>query len=264
MSEAPTDKYRQHIPLDGTPNFRDLGGRSNVHGQVIKRRKLFRSGFLSDLSESDWNTFNQLNITRICDFRRSDELQRNPTVPPFQVEINHLPIGDGSHHALIRQTFEAEDITQEEVRTFMRDINRELAFEHAETYKKYFSQLLELNAGESLLFHCSAGKDRTGFAAALTLMAVDVDRDNVLEDYMLSLRFFNPDRELERIRAMLPKERYKDTDPELLRPILATDIEYIKTALDMVHEAGGFQQYANDFLGLNHIALAELKKLLLE
>ena len=260
----PEDLFQQHIPLEGTPNFRDLGGRLNVNGQEVRRGKLFRSGFLSELNDNDWDIFKSLNISTICDFRRYDELERNPTSPPFEVNITHLPIGDGSHHELIKKAFSTQDVVVEKVVDFMRDINKDFVFEHAHTYQRYFEELLALGEDEAMLFHCSAGKDRTGFAAALTLLALGVERQSVLDDYMLSMRFFRPEREMQRIIAMLPGDRLNDLNPDILMPILTTDIEYIKSAFDMIDQAGGFEQYAKDYLALNQTAVHELKQRLLD
>ncbi len=264
MSEAiPTDQYNQHIPLVGTPNFRDLGGRINSKGQTVKRGKLFRSGFLSALSDEDWQKFNALNITKICDFRRHDELERNPTSAPLGVDITHLPIGDGSHHELIKKAFTQPNVEAERVVEFMKDINREFVIEHAESYRQYFEQVLDLEHDEALLFHCSAGKDRTGFAAAITLMALGVDKPGVFEDYMLSMRFFNPEKEMARIIAMLPGDQLDAIEPKTLHPILTTEISYLETAFSMIESVGGFEKYAKQHLKLSESAFSKLRDTLL-
>lgn len=262
--QLPEDIYQQHIPLHGTPNFRDLGGRKNTLGQLVKRGKLFRSGFLSDLNASDWQAFASLNITEICDFRRHDEIRRHPTTTPFHVNINHLPIGDGSHHALIKKAFTHDDIDISVVEDFMKDINRDFVFAHADTYKDYFKHVLNLAEDEALLFHCSAGKDRTGFAAALTLKAIGVDKQGILDDYMLSSRFFHPEKEMERIIDMLNSEEVSDVKPEKIYPILKTEPSYIECAFEKIASIGGFEQYFSEYLDLHVDAIGELKNKLLE
>lgn len=264
LEQLPEDIYQQHIPLHGTPNFRDLGGRRNILGQLVKRGKLFRSGFLTELSASDWKACASFNLTEICDFRRHDEIRRHPTNSPFRVNINHLPVGDGSHHALIKKAFTHDDVDISVVENFMKDINRDFVIAHADTYKKYFKHILNLPDDEALLFHCSAGKDRTGFAAALTLKALEVDKQGILEDYMLSSRFFHPETEMERIVDMLNSDEASEVKPEKIYPILKTEPSYIESAFEIIESIGGFKQYFVEYLDLNVNAIDELKNKLLE
>lgn len=245
------DTFKQHIDLEGTPNFRDLGGRPNKNGALIKRGKLFRSGFLTDLSPVDWKHLRDLNLAKICDFRRDDEVERMPTHPPAESAIVRLPVGDGSHHTMIKESLDKKQLTADKVGEFMVHVNQNFVFEHADTYAEFFQQVLTLDNDESLLFHCTAGKDRTGFAAALLLMAMDYDRSDIFSDYMLTKHFFRPEIEMERLLSVLPSDRTFEYPPEIMMPILEVRSEYLQAALTLIDNGPGEESYLRDYIKLS-------------
>lgn len=246
-----SDQFEQHIKLDGTPNFRDLGGRKNNNNKSMKRGRIFRSGLLSDLSSSDWKVIQQQNVTRIVDFRREDEVAKMPTQSSYPTYINHQPIGDGSHLELIKKAFTHSDTGVAEVVNFMHDINRDFPFKHADAFAQLFAELLTLQENESIIFHCSAGKDRTGFAAALILFALDFDRKQVFEDYLLTRAFFDPKEQMNRIMSMLPVEQLQNFDPQLLLPILEVKSQYLTQALETIENEMPMEQYLSEYMQLS-------------
>jgi len=176
--------YSRFLPLEGSINFRDFGGYSTTDGRQVKWRQLFRCGALSMLTEADTKAFASLNIGVICDLRREDESAGNPTpsVPPFHVR-RHIPITPGSNAMLRASIQDPRQSAADRVR-YMTDITRELASNHHDEYRTLFELLLATDGG--FLLHCSAGKDRTGFGAALILAALGVDEATVMADYLLT------------------------------------------------------------------------------
>jgi len=212
MSNTIKDSYFQHIPLDGTGNFRDLGGRKNKYGQTLRRQKLYRSGELSRLTTQDWMTLSSLNVKKIYDFRRQDELKRHPTSAPPAIDIIHLPVGDGSHRDLFAEIFSQTDISNAHVEQLMERINREFISLYPDVFSCFLKKLLDTSQEEACVFHCSAGKDRTGFAAAITLLLLDFDEDEVFEDYLLTGSYFSPKLELKRILKLFPEGSFDGFD----------------------------------------------------
>lgn len=228
--------------MDGTPNFRDLGGYPTRCGRTVRFGKLFRSGVLSELSSSDLDTFHRLNIATICDFRRHEEVERDPTRLPDKSppRIVHVPIDPGSRGSFFEQLAENETIASTnqpfDMAHFMVDINRAFALEHQDSFKLMLNEIAELDDSEGLLFHCSAGKDRTGFGAALILACLNVDRETIIEDYLLTAKYFKPDSESKRLTKKYAHYGFADVDPQIIRPMLEVRPEYIGEAFRAIDE----------------------------
>ncbi len=232
----------RHIPLQGTPNFRDLGGYPTRCGRTVRFGKLFRSGVLSALSNSDLETLHALNIATICDFRRHEEVERDPTRLPATnpPRIAHIPIDPGSRGSFFEQLAENETIATTDqpidMANFMVDINRAFALEHQDSFKAMLDEIAALEDNAGLLFHCSAGKDRTGFGAALILSCLNVDRETIIEDYLLTGKYFKPDSESKRLTEKYAQYGFADVDPQIIRPMLEVRAEYIGEAFRAIDE----------------------------
>jgi len=172
------------LPMTGSLNFRDFGGYPTADGRQVKWRQLFRCGALSMLTEADHVLFERLNIGVICDLRRVDEAAGNPSPqhPPFDVRLA-IPIAPGSND-MLRQSIQDTSQSAEDRIRYMTEVTRDLARDHHAEYRVLFEQLLNTPAG--FLLHCSAGKDRTGFGAALILAALGVEQKLIMEDYLLT------------------------------------------------------------------------------
>lgn len=220
------------IEMQGTPNFRDFGGYHTEDGQQVKWGYLFRSGQLSRLTGQDVALLASLELDLICDFRRVEEQQGEPTVLPDArpPKILSLPITPGSNTSFFEQGGEGVGSGQTSGRQamfdFMLEINRDFALAQTQSYSRMFEEVLALSDARFLV-HCAAGKDRTGFAAALILLALGVSREVVLRDYLMTAQYFSPDLELARIR-----EKYQlDLPAEAILPMLEVHADYLGAAL---------------------------------
>lgn len=172
---------QRRLPVDGASNFRDFGGYLTAEGRQVRWGKLFRSGQLAGLQDADRAVISNVAITAVCDFRRHDELERSPSRLPAAAVSHHMPISPGNTRAFFEQfSVMNENSNESAVDGFMEEINRELVREHAAPYRHMFDHLLH---GNPVLIHCSAGKDRTGFGAALVLAALGVDSAHQMNDY---------------------------------------------------------------------------------
>ncbi|MFK7730626.1 MAG: tyrosine-protein phosphatase [Pseudomonadales bacterium] len=261
----------RHIPMEGTPNFRDLGGYPTRCGRTVRFGKLFRSGVLSALSSADLTTMQALNISTICDFRRHEEAERDPTRLPAKnpPRIVHIPIDPGSRGSFFEQLAENETIatTSEpfDMADFMVDINRAFALEHHESFKAMLNEIATLGDHAGLLFHCSAGKDRTGFGAALILLCLNVDRETIIEDYLLTAKYFKPDLESKRLTEKYAQYGFADVDPMIIRPMLEVRAEYIGEAFRAIDEHyDSIESYLENVFGLSSEDLNSFRKQLLD
>ena len=179
--------------LEGAPNFRDLGGYVAGNRQTVWR-KLFRSQELSQLTDTDLAILREIGVKTIVDFRADNEVHTAESRLPEGVKIIRIPIAvdnvaanDTTPSIMERITTGDADILQ--AIDYMEQMNRILVNNFALQYGDFFKILLQADA-YPIVFHCSAGKDRTGFAAALVLTSLGVDWDTVVEDYMLTNTYF--------------------------------------------------------------------------
>ena len=228
---------KRALPLTGGTNFRDFGGYRTVDGRQVRWGRLFRSGHMARLTDADVALLARLDIRCCCDFRREEERQAQPSRLPPGVETVILHIDTGAVSGFFEQ-LRAGRATMDDTLSFMQRVNYELVVHHQPMYRQMMDVLLDLEEG-ALLINCSAGKDRTGFGAAIILLALGVPRETVMQDYMLSQRHYPIERELERVqRKYGPKSNYK-LSPELVRPIMETRVEYLQRALDTIDSEYG-------------------------
>ena len=243
--------------MQGTPNFRDFGGYRTADGRQVKWGYLFRSGQLSHLSEQDLELLGSLNLDLICDFRRLEEQEGEPSrLPQQRPRVASLPIIPGSNSRFFEEAEGRQEAGRETMYDFMVEINRDFAEGQTETYSRMFREILALEDARFLV-HCAAGKDRTGFAAALVLLALGVPREMVMRDYMLTGRYFRPQQELERLRRKYDME---DMDVDAIMPMLEVHEDYLARALESIgRNYRSVEAYLEEALGVGPSELAELR-----
>ncbi len=235
----PPDALPRVIALETASNLRDMGGWASSAGHV-RQGVAFRSGALDRLSPADQAALAALGINSVCDFRGVNEAMAAPsrleTLP--NVERHAHPI-EPSVGASLRDIARTRQATGEDVASLMRRAYTAYALECGHCYRGLFDLLLE-EGRTPLLFHCSAGKDRTGFAAALILTAVGVHWDIVMQDYLATNQIWSGDTNL---AAELP--------PEAASELLRVSPEYLETAFAALkREYGSIDRYMERVLGL--------------
>jgi len=250
------------IRLRGAHNFRDFGGYATTDGQHVRWGNLFRSDQLNRLDESDQTLLDQLGIRLVCDFRHDAERKSAPNrlTPNPQLRVEHLSIVPGSAVNIFTQI----DTTggnshSEQMVQLMVEINRDLALRQRPIYKQMFELLAEQDG--PLLIHCAAGKDRTGFGAALILFALGVSEETLLHDYLLTGRYLPIETELNRVR----KKYQLGLADEVLRPMLEVRREYLHGALDAAKsEFGSLNGYLYEGLNVDAQMQKHLRSRLLQ
>jgi protein-tyrosine phosphatase len=178
----------RHIPLAGQPNFRDLGGYAAGDGRRIKWGVVYRSGELSQLSDDDVGKLGDLGIRTVVDFRSPEEVSaRGEGRVPSGAQVVPLPIASSDMFAKLIPMFLKGDFSQVPP-DLLDKVNRMLVREFTEQYAGLLRALSD-PANRPLVFHCTQGKDRAGFGAAMVLSALGVPWETVVEDYLLSNHF---------------------------------------------------------------------------
>ncbi|MEM8661680.1 MAG: tyrosine-protein phosphatase [Pseudomonadota bacterium] len=247
----------RRLGLEGAPNFRDFGGYRTGDGQRVKWGYLFRSGQLSSLSPQDLDLVASLQLDLVFDFRREEEqandLSRLPQQPGPRVIS--LPITPGSHARFFEEADQQTD-RPDAMFEFMLEINRDFAGPQSATYRRMFNEILATPEARFLI-HCAAGKDRTGFAAAVMLLALGVPKEVVMEDYLLTSLYFLPERELERVRV---KYQLEDMIAEAILPMLQVHEDYLAVAIEHIEQSfGSIDNYLEEALGVGRAERLELQ-----
>jgi protein-tyrosine phosphatase len=232
--------------LEGAYNLRDLGGIAAAGGRPIRPARLWRSGELDGLSEAAAATLAGLGLRRIVDFRSAAERQGAPTraralesLDRWQTAADEV-LGDPA--PILRQCL----VSPAQSSQTMHQVYRRMAFEHRHAYRA----LLEFAAaGEPLLFHCAAGKDRTGVAAALLLSLLGVEREAIRADFAASNAAIG--QTTARFLAKPGSRLTQGIDPAVWHPMMLADPAYIDSLFDEIAARHGHVQgYAREVLGL--------------
>jgi protein-tyrosine phosphatase len=257
---AETTAGTRVVPIAGSHNLRDMGGYKTSDGREVKWGTLFRSGVMAQLTEGDRAEFRRLGIVTIFDLRANRERARRPTQWHHGEDIDYhsrdyeLSIGalDGLIH---KGHLEADALLH-----VIHDAYRELPFEQADSYRELFRLLVAGNV--PLLFNCTAGKDRTGIAAALILFALGVPLDTINHDYsltelamdkLIAILFADPRYAP---LAALPREQYL--------PIVRADPTYLAIAFrEIERHHGGIAEYLDKVLGVGPGEVEVLRRELL-
>jgi protein-tyrosine phosphatase len=185
-----TDRaHARVIQLQGTSNTRDIGGYQTSDLRTVRRGQIIRSDNLSRLTASDFQTLEEIGIKTVIDLRTDREREQSPTVwlgdhPP---QIFHFPIGDAHNDWFNaqRRMMRNNRFTEKQALKHMEDGYRMIAAEGPPSYEKLMELVLD-QSNWPILIHCNAGKDRSGVAIALLLEALGVDRDTIMEEFLLT------------------------------------------------------------------------------
>lgn len=221
------------IELEGAYNARDLGGFKTASGGTVRRGMIFRSDELSGLTDKDMRRLDAFGIKTVVDFRSSAEIRRSKGRYPEFARSFELSIDCGDLSAVM------DNINEKTGSELMENVNRRLVKEACEIYSEFFSQLAS-SENVPLLFHCTAGKDRTGFAAAMFLSSLGVSCDDIFRDYLLSSA-----GTLKKFRALV------ETAPQFTS-LVVVQRSYLEAAFDEITaDFGSVEKYLIDGLGVD-------------
>lgn len=229
----------RRLPLKGADNFRDLGGYLTREGRRVRWGRLYRSDDLSSLTASDLKYLSRIGVRLVCDFRTERERESKPDklVASEDVALLGFPIEqEGVDPVEIRNKILTGGITRLGMEHTMRAAYRAFVEEHAGVWAELLRRLADPSSLPTLV-HCTAGKDRTGFAAALVLLTLGVPRETVFEDYLLSNRY--REDTIRTLTRWAPIVSLFRTRAEDLLPLLEVRAGYLQTSLDAMEEGYG-------------------------
>ncbi|HQQ71349.1 MAG TPA: tyrosine-protein phosphatase [Alicycliphilus sp.] len=246
-----TSDYSRSLDLAGASNFRDLGGYAALDGRQVRWRRIFRSDHLAALTPQDMQVLHTLGIGRALDFRGHAESAALAYELPA-VRYHALPIEPTVVQRAKEMALAGRQMTAPVAVRLMEDTYRAFVSDNTRQFASLFEQLLAEDT--PLVFHCTAGKDRTGFAAALVLLALGVPRELVMQDYLLTNGLYRR-----------PAGIVSSAPEEVLNVIWRVQEGFLQAALQAVDsDHGGVQQYLRRRLGVDEAATKRLAELYLQ
>ncbi|MGW0039745.1 tyrosine-protein phosphatase [Gordonia sp. NPDC003376] len=258
-------------PIATLPNLRDLGGWRAADGKSVRPGVLFRSTDFSSLTDADVAPFESLGVRTIYDLRSSAEREAlpDPTLPDVtDIHLDVLADAATAVPANLGKILADPKTVAMATKELSGGKARELI---AETYQGIVSLPSALRSYQSFyrgllgdhphpsLFHCTTGKDRTGWAAASFLTLMGVAEDDVFHDYLLT-----NDRLVPALKPIFDEFAGAGGDPDVLLPVLGVDRSYLETALTEVdNRYGGIEGYFTQGLGIDEGAQNKLRDLYL-
>lgn len=246
--------------LASVPNFRDAAGDAgdgySTSGEKRMQQGMFyRADNLAALSIEDEQALTELGIVTIYDLRTTKEVESAPNILPAGAKYLHLPISAGAT--------ELKDFVQmtdpEQGREFMRDMNR--SFVEDPTARAQFSTMLtDMATSEGpFLYHCTSGKDRTGWTSMLLQHIAGASDETIMRDYLMTNDYI--------AHTVVPTlDRIADAglNPEIFRPMIQVEASFLQAGLDAAKSKyGDLDTYLTDGLGLDQATIAALEEKLL-
>ena len=267
MAESASEPGR-NIPIETVPNLRDLGGWETPGGKV-RHGLIYRSAEFASLAGDDAEAFGRLGIRSVYDFRTEAERSQNPNVVPDGVEHITLDILADSAQAgpamLLKVMGDPEEAERllgggKALGLFEGSYRELIDLPSARSgYKDFFEQIASPDHQPSL-FHCTTGKDRTGWAAAALLLLLGVDEADVYADYLLT--------NVQLVGMTAPiSDQFASIggDPAVLAPVLGVQKEYLAAAIaEMKSKYGDIDTYFTEGLGLSPETVETLKTTYME
>jgi protein-tyrosine phosphatase len=239
------------INFRNAPNFRDLGGYAASNGLIVRRGKLFRSDHLGALTAEEFSSIQTSGALRVCDLRGVAERTTAPCALQHAT-VHSLPIEPTIVQKLNELVAAGHKLSPSDVVALMQETYRGFVRGNTHRFAELFSHLLE--SKEPTVFHCTAGKDRTGFAAALILRSLGVPAEDVMRDYLLTNERLKPE----------PASRH-GLAPDVVTVLWRVQPEFLDAAFKAVAEDyGSLEAYFREGLGLRESQRERLKELYLE
>lgn len=248
------EEYNRHIKITEISNFRDIGGLNTQDGKKIKWGKIYRSGNLSRLQKSEFVKFNSLQIKTVIDLRTEAEIEEKHDHLPEKIDYFSIPIvsDQGDIMGQMKGKVLRGEITEAESKMLMEEFYTKCVIENIPLLKEI---ILKIVTSETpILYHCSAGKDRTGIVTAILLSILNVDRETIINEYLLSNYYRSS-----KIKGTINKAKIlKVIKPKLNTTVIfnfmAVDSDYINAVFEIIDQKyGGIENFISKELAIDFI-----------
>ena len=234
------------LAVEGTLNFRDVGGYATTEGRAMRTGLLFRSDHLSAVTDAGLQTLTSLGLRTVVDLRMPVERERQPSRLPDGVDVvlGHASGADDAAQIELMEEIKAGRVTSVDEADIIEMYETMLA-----DATGMFATVLRTAADAArrpVLFHCTAGKDRTGLSAALVQRLCGVDDEAIVRDFALT----NPYRTAIRLRQLGAELAALGVDLAPVRTLIVAPVPALRAALAWLDRNGGTESYAIDACGV--------------
>lgn len=236
-------------------NFRDIGGIKNKDGKQIKKEIFLRSGELSNLTNEDQKRLETTyHLSKIIDLRSEAEVEERPDMSVPKSEYIHIDILEDIQDEGASISDFVKIGSPEKSASYMSKLYADIALNKIaqKGYNKFFEEILALQKQESVLFHCFAGKDRTGIAALLILETLDVPREAIYKDYLLTNELRKKENAM--ILEQAKTAQLEEANLEALHVALNVDSSYLDNFYETVEKQyGDISTYLKQAIGIDKV-----------
>ncbi|RDI54301.1 tyrosine-protein phosphatase [Nocardia mexicana] len=268
---APAESGQQQSLGISAPNARDIGGYPTQHGGgKIRYGLVYRTDALDKLTAADQQRLASLNIGKALDLRSPNEVKANPDKLPASIPYSPLPIWDPNNDFYLYVSnivaggpaVQQEKLGDGKAADFMRTYYRWMITDPT-ARGQFATAIKEIAAAPgAVLYHCTAGKDRTGWTTAILMSALGVPKGQIYKDYLASNDYLAASNKAT-MDALV--QRGLVTDPSLFDPILGVQRDYLDAAFDQAEQSyGSFDRFLSDGLGVDGGTVDALKTKLLD
>jgi protein tyrosine/serine phosphatase len=241
-------------------NFRDFGGMVLADGRQVASGQLFRSGQSGPLGNAPFDHLVALRLRVCVDMRFPDEVEQSPMPWPHEngieiVQMEDGERGDAPHHAFFSGDLVRIDDVHRLYANFYRSLPADARF--ASLVRRSLSAMAD--KGGPALIHCSAGKDRTGFLAALVLDTLGVDQATIVRDFTLSARAEAKAALLPEIQRRFALQDRPLPDAEVVDTILGVTPDYLGACFAEMERSGGTTSGYLESIGVDRTTQARLR-----
>jgi protein-tyrosine phosphatase len=266
MSTVLSSPPHRVLSFQGGCNFRDIGGYTGLEGRTVRWGQAYRTGVLSYFSDEDHPSLRKLGVRSICDLRRMEEREREPTRWP-DTTVSALSWADGSNIPTIRGFAATRSRDAAGMHESMIELYRALPDWMAPRLRGLFECIASGNT--PVVVHCAAGKDRTGVAIAVLLSAVGVDRETIMRDYLLTneagnFEDFIRTRQESHLGLADAHHPLLAMPEDMRKKLFAAEPAYLQAAFDRIDtEYKSFEQYLKTSVQIDAQVIADVRRHLL-
>jgi protein-tyrosine phosphatase len=250
------DSAKRHVVLQGASNFRDVGGYQTADGHHVKWGQIYRSADISKLTDADLAVLKDKGIAYDVDFRGHQESAQAPDKLNPGTDYILLPAGSDNMD-WVKSISTLKGNQGDSLMVVYYSNTQYLA----ERYKPFFDKLLGLPQDKGLVYHCTAGKDRTGIGTALLLHALGVPYNTIVSDYLAS----NYYRQAANVKMVDQMTKFAKIDPQVATSMAGVKKEYLDATFNAISKQyGSVDNFLRTQIGLDDQKIALLKSKFLE
>ena len=241
------------LVINDLSNFRDLGGIKNVDGKYVAWGKFYRSAALNNLLTSEFPYLGNIDLKKVFDLRSDSEIKKAKDNLPKDITYEHFPVFDNKNSGLIdglEESLRQGTLTKVKAEELLANMYKSFADNDSEKFNHLVHQIM-IEDKYPNVFHCTAGKDRTGYTAALILAILKVDRETILDEYEMTN--FYTEKRIKSVVENVDKLGYGNKiSPEAVLAIMSVNKDYLRASFDVIdNKYGGIDSYIKNQLGIS-------------